>query len=558
MTRQPSNRATIRFLKAYFTALSLLLSYGWFFFKVRLFGSNYFEDNIERVHRRAARQIEKTILELQGLFIKVGQLFSIMTNFLPREFRKGLENLQDAVPARPYEQIRAQIESELGGQPEEVFASFNRDPIASASLGQVHVAKTHNGQKVAVKVRHLNVEIVAQADLRTIWRILQLVKRFVRVRGLDNYYYEIKAMVLEELDFEKESAHIESIAENFSKNSGVVFPAVYKELSGTRVLTLSYLEGYKISDVEQLEAAGIDSKQVARNLLTAYCQMIFVDGIYHADPHPGNILVQRDGKIVLLDFGAVGHLSNEMRSGLGALVESIIKGDEEQLLRSLKSMGFLRIGAHQSDAAAKVIEHFHRKFQEEIKVTDFSFSSIQIDTSKGLEHLGDLRQMNIGIRELTNAFHMPREWVLLERTALQLTGICSQVDPALSPTSIIRPYLEEFVLGKDMDWSQMLFDVTKEKVLSFLSLPKLFDKFVHQLLQGRVSVRVDNLHHTGNLIYLGLQQLSFAFLASTSFAASIYFDYREMMTMSEYCLLGTGGFVFLMTVSMLRSKKYKK
>ncbi|MBN2714662.1 MAG: AarF/ABC1/UbiB kinase family protein [Deltaproteobacteria bacterium] len=555
---QPSNRATIRFLKAYLTALWILISYGWFFLKVRFRGADYRIEHIGKVHERAAVRIEKTILELQGLFIKVGQLFSIMTNFLPSTFRKGLENLQDAVPARPYEQIHQQITLELGKPPEELFAQFSTTPIASASLGQVHEATTRDGQRVAVKVRHLNVENVAKADLRTIWRILQLVKRFVRIRGLDNYYYEIKAMVLEELDFGTESRNLAAIASNFADNDTVVFPTVYEELSGTRVLTLSYLEGYKISDVDNLSAAGHDLKKIARNLLTAYCQMIFVDGIYHADPHPGNVLVQADGRIVLLDFGAVGVLSAEMRSGLSQLMESIIKGDEEQLLRSLKLMGFLRIGTNQTDAAAKVIEHFHRKFQDEIRVTDLSFSSIHVDTGRGLEHLADLKEMNIGIRELTSAFHIPREWVLLERTALQLTGICSHVDPDLAPTSIIRPYLEEFVLGKDTDWSQMLFDVTKEKVLSFLSLPRLLDKFIHQLLQGRLSLRVENLRQPGILVYLGLQQLSFAMLASTAFMTSLYYDFRHMPLHAKYSLWGCGAFLFLMLVSMFRSRRFKK
>lgn len=558
MTKQPSNRATIRFLKAYFTALFILISYGWFFLKVRFLGTEYRFTRIEEVHRSAALRIEKSVLELQGLFIKVGQLFSIMTNFLPREFRTGLENLQDSVPARPYEQICAQIEGEFGQLPEQLFAKFEQEPVASASLGQVHTALTHEGHKVAVKVRHLNVETMAKADLRTIWRILQLVKKFVQIRGLDNYYYEIKAMVLEELDFEKESANIEKIALNFEQNSDVIFPKVYHPLSSKKVLTLSYLEGWKISDVEKIKGAGLDLNAIATKLLTAYCQMIFVDGVYHADPHPGNILVQEDGKLVLLDFGAVGHLGEDMRSGLGAMMESIIKGDEEQLLRSLKNMGFLRIGANQLDAATKVIEHFHRKFQEEIKVTDFSFSSIQIDTSKGFEHLSDLREMNIGIRELTAAFHMPREWVLLERTALQLTGICSQVDSSLSPASIIRPYLEEFVLGKDTDWSQMLFDVTKEKVLSFLSLPKLFEKLIHQSLRGKLTFKIDKIENSGKLIYLGLQQLACALLASVGLGASIYFDYREMTQQYEYALGATGAVVLFMLVSMLRARKYKK
>ena len=327
--KQPSRRATFRFLKAYFTAVSILFSYWWFFFKSRFYGDRYIEENISRVHRTSARKIHKSILQLQGLFIKVGQLFSIMTNFLPAAFREELENLQDAVPARPFEQIRQQIKKELGKFPEEIFKSFETTPLASASLGQVHIAITEGDKKVAVKVRHLDIEETARADLRTIWRILQLVKRFVDVRGLDNYYYEIEAMIKEELDFEKEAAYIDKISGNFADSDLVIFPTVFKEYSTGQVLTLGFLDGIKISDTDRLKDAGLDLSVIASNLITVYCQMIFIDGIYHADPHPGNVMVQNDGKIILIDFGAVGMLDQGTRSGLGSLLESIIKGDEE-------------------------------------------------------------------------------------------------------------------------------------------------------------------------------------------------------------------------------------
>jgi predicted unusual protein kinase regulating ubiquinone biosynthesis (AarF/ABC1/UbiB family) len=285
--------------------------------------------------------------------------------------------------------------------------------------------------------------------------------------------------------------------------------------------------------------------------------MIFIDGIYHADPHPGNVMVQNDGKIILIDFGAVGMLDQGTRSGLGSVLESIIKGDEEQLLRSLKQMGFLRIGSNHSEAASRVIEHFHRKFQEEIKVTDFSFSSIQIDAGKGFEHLADLKGMNVGIRELASAFHVPREWVLLERMVLQLTGICSTLDMNLNPANIVRPYLEEFVLGDERDWSQMMFDLSREKVISFLSLPKLFDKFITRALSGQLQVRFETRQSGLNLIYLGVQQLAFSFLAGTGALIAVYFDYSGQKELVRYAMSGSGFFIALMLISMMRSGKFK-
>jgi ubiquinone biosynthesis protein len=553
-----SRRATIRFLKAYLTTLSILIAYGWFFFRARLFGNEWRDERIDGLHRTAAKKIEKTILSLQGLFIKIGQLFSIMTNFLPTTFREGLQNLQDAVPARPYAAIAHQIQQEFGAAPEELFARFDPVPIASASLGQVHCAMTHEGQKVAVKIRHADVEVVSRADLRTIWRILQLVKRFVSVRGLDNYYYEISAMIQEELDFEKEARNIETISGFFTDRSEIGFPFVVKELSGKKVLTQQFVEGIKITDVDRLREAGIDPTQVATILLTSYCQMIFVDGTYHADPHPGNILVQPDGRIMLLDFGAVGVLREETRTGLGTMMEAIIKADEEQLLGALKQMGFLRIASDQTEAASRVIEHFHRKFQEEIRLKDFSFSSIQMDAARGLEHLADLREMNVGIRELSSAFHMPREWVLLERTVLQLTGICAVLDSGLNPAAIVRPYLEEFVLGKDTDWSEVLFDVTREKAMSFLSLPKVLERFVGHAVSGRLRIRTDGYRETGKLLYLGLQQLTFAVLCGTAAAAAMYLDHTGRTAWSEIAIRVSGGSLFLLVVTILRAGRQRQ
>ncbi|MCU0663797.1 MAG: AarF/UbiB family protein, partial [Myxococcota bacterium] len=522
-TPQPPIRATWRFLIAYSATFRVIGSYAWLNFAARLLGETYREERIGALHRRNARLIERTVLRLQGLFIKVGQLFSIMTNFLPADLRVGLENLQDAIPARPYEQIETRIREELGGSPDEVFASFERTPIAAASLGQVHAATTKDGRKVAVKVQHLGVEIAARSDLRTIRRILRIVKRFVKVRGLDNYYREIRTMIFEELDFILEARHIEEIAANFPQDSKVRFPKVLKELSTSRVLTLEFAAGCKITDRAKIIEMGHDPAEVARRLVTAYCQMIFVDGIYHADPHPGNILVQPDGALMLLDFGAVGVLSKAMREGISAFFEAIIKADEEELLAALRRMGFLQVGTNQAAVATKVIEHFHRKVQENLSLDTVSLGSVKLDPKKGLESLADLRQMNVSLRELSEAFHMPREWVLLERTGLLLAGLCTHLDPEMKPAEIIRPYLEEFVFGKDRDWSEMLLDLMRDKLLAVLKLPGQIDKAIARTLDGQVSFRIQGIDPAARLLYAAGHQLVFTALSISSVGVCLYF-----------------------------------
>ncbi|HUT78055.1 MAG TPA: AarF/UbiB family protein [Polyangia bacterium] len=554
----PPLGATARFLKAYLTTFVVIGSYLWLGLGARLFGERYREDRLIDLHRRNARRIERTIIRLQGLFIKVGQLFSIMTNFLPEEFRAGLENLQDSAPARPYSQIARRIREELGGEPLEIFAEFATEPIASASLGQVHRATTRDGRLVAVKVQHLGVEEMSGADLKTIWRIVRIVRRFFRTQGLENYYLEIKAMILDELDFRKEAAHIGQIAANFQGSAKVGFPAVLEELSTSRVLTLEFMEGIKINDRARLVDAGLDPAAVARDLVTAYCQMIFVDGVYHADPHPGNILVQPGGRLVFLDFGAVGRLMPEMRQGISQMLEAIIKGDEEQLLRSLRQMGFLRVGSDQSEAAARVIEHFHRKFQEEIRLDGFSLSSIQVDTKKSLEQLADLGRMNVGLREISAAFHMPREWVLLERTALLLAGLCTHLDPQMNPADTIRPYLEEFVLGKDRDWSEMLFDLSREKLLAVLQLPHMVDKAISRTLAGKVGFRIHGLAPAAQVLYAAGQQLVFTALALGSAGIGVYFHYHQEPRLARYAAWACGGCLALLLLSMLRARRWRR
>jgi ubiquinone biosynthesis protein len=555
---KPPLKATSRFVVAYITTFFVLLSYLWLGYRNRVFGLSDYDKRLSALHKKNAKRIEHTILRLQGLFIKVGQLFSIMTNFLPEEFRNGLKNLQDAVPSRPYEQIERRIREELGREPLELFASIKETPIASASLGQVHRATMRDGRQVAVKVQHIGVEAMSHSDLKTIKRIVKIIGLFLKVRGMENFYSEIRSMILEELDFELEANHIEEIARHFIGNEKIIFPRVISEMSTSRVLTLDYVEGIKVTDRETLIEAGVDPSQVASDLVTAYCQMMFVDGVYHADPHPGNILVQSDGKIVFLDFGAIGHLSPVMRQGISSFLESIIKADENQLLQSLRTMGFLQTGSDESEAASRVIEHFHRKFQEEIKIDNFNMASVKMDTRRGLEALADLGHMNVGFRELSSAFHVPRQWVLLERTGLLLAGICTELDPDMKPADIIRPYLEEFVLGKDRDWSEMLFDMAREKVFAFMSLPGQIEKAITRTLAGRVSMRVEDIPPGVERLVATGHQLICCFFSIAASGIGLYFYDRGNLEIAQYAGYVVGGFGGLLLLSIIRARRFKK
>ena len=552
LATRPAPSARLRFVKAYSTTFVVLASYVWLAVKTRFFGRAYRDQEITAVHRKNARRVERTILELQGVFIKVGQLLSILSNFLPEEFRSELEGLQDQVPPRPFSEIKRCIEAELKQPIAKLFAHLHEAPIASASLGQVHEATLHDGRHVAVKVQHADIDRIVKLDLKTIRRILAIVQWFVPIRGLDSYYHEIKELLRQELDFEREATSIERIAKNFVSDPRVAFPVPVVELSTKRVLTSSFVEGLKVVDVAGIDRLGIDRKELATRLVRLYCQMIFVDGLYHADPHPGNILVRADGAIVLLDFGAVAELSNDMREGIPEFLEGVLRRDTNKLIRALRKMGFL---SRTSDEvmAERVIEHFHQRFQDEVRLDSMNLKDIKIDPQKGFENLLDLRRMNVGLRELSDTFHVPRDWVLLERTLLLLYGCCASLDPDLNPMAIIKPYLQDFVLG-NRDFTQIAMETVRDMALKAVTLPEDLRKYLVRATRGEMEIRVRGLNDGARTIYAVGRQIIYTAIAIASGVAALQLHFRGENEYARWAAYVACGAFALLILSSLFSR----
>jgi len=547
----------MRLFRAYWVTVQVIGSYVSLRLWARFLGHEWMQRQLAERHRRNARRIERAILELKGLFIKVGQLISIMTNFLPEDFRRELEGLQDQIPPRPFEEIVGRVREELGEGPDEAFAFFDPNPIASASLGQVHEAKLADGRRVAVKVQHLDIDETVRMDLRAIRRILSIVQYFVPVQGLDAYYSQIREMIFAEIDFTKEADHIETIAANFTADPLVSFPRVVREKSTRRILTTLFVEGMRVKDKIAIDAAGVDRKVLAKRILTAYCQMIFVDGIYHADPHPGNILVQPDGGIVFLDFGAVASLSPQMKEGIPQFLEGVIRRDTEKILRALRTMGFIsRSGSE--DVSERVIEYFHRRFQEEIRLESLNLKDIKVDPQATLENIADFRKLDISIRELTSTFQVPKDWVLLERTLLLLMGLCTHLDPDMNPMTTIRPYLEEFVLGKDRDWTELIVSAVKDMAMSAMTIPDDFKRYLSKAMKGELEMRFRGMRESANLVYALGHQILWGLFAVASGALAYVAHVRAEVLLSQIAL-GAGGFwVLCLGLSLLGARRWRK
>ena len=366
-----------------------------------------------------------------------------MANVLPDAFREELQRLQDQVPPRPYQDIEARLREEFGGRaPTEVFAEFSPVPVASASIGQVHRARLPSGEEVAVKVQYPDIEEIVRIDLRALQRIFAVLRWFMPDYGFDTIYTEIREMVLAELDYRREAAAIQKIAANFAARQPpspqVRFPRVMAEFSTSRVLTTEWMEGIKVADLERLESLKVDRRAAARVCVEAYCQQIFIDGLYHADPHPGNLLVQTPDApggpptIVFLDFGAVATVSEAMRRGMMSFIQGAITRDTVKIVTAMKEMGLISRRAD-PEAFDRIVQYFHDKMRVQMSADGFSLKDLKFEPEKSLGSLLDLRDLNVSLADLRDAFHIPKEWILLERTLLLLLGVCTTLDPGDEP-----------------------------------------------------------------------------------------------------------------------------
>jgi predicted unusual protein kinase regulating ubiquinone biosynthesis (AarF/ABC1/UbiB family) len=327
------------------------------------------------------------------------------------------------------------------------------------------------------------------------------------------------------------------------------------------VLTTEFVEGTKVTDVAALEELGIDRTMLAQRILTAYCRMIFIDGVYHADPHPGNILVRPDGGIVFLDFGAVGELSPQMKDGIPMFLEGVIRRDNQKITAALRRMGFVARAEDPTvagDVAERVIEYFQRRFLEDLTIESWSLSDVQVDMKTKLEAMADLRKLDISFRDLTSTFEVPKDWVLLERTLLLLLGLCTFLDPALNPMRTIQPYLQEFVLGRDRDWVALTRAAVRDMALSALTIPEGIQRFLVRTNRGELEVRLHGLRESATLLYAAAHQLMYSLLATGAAVISYLSHERGDTAVALGAGAVTGFFLLCLAGSLVAARRWRR
>lgn len=287
-------------------------------------------------------RMRKMLEELGSTFIKFGQMLSTRPDLIPLEFCKELEKLQDKVPPFPYEKVKKQILEELKSPVDRIFSSFSLSPIAAASLSQVHLAQLETGQKLVVKVQRPGIKKIITADLNILTVLAQLIERHIEESRLYNpleMVDEFKKAILREIDFKIEARNIEKFRRNFKDDERVYIPEVRHNLSSNKILTMEQIEGIKINNIEEILEAGLDRKQIAVNGTEIILKQIFTHGFFHADPHPGNIFILKDKRIVFLDFGMVGRIDEETKSQISNILSAVIQQDVSAIIENFVSMG---------------------------------------------------------------------------------------------------------------------------------------------------------------------------------------------------------------------------
>ena len=302
------------------------------------------DERWSRFHRTSAESVYETAIDLRGLILKGCQFLGSRADVLPREWVQVLSKLQDRVPPRSFATARRTVERELGAELSEIFDDFSKAPIASASLAQVHRARLKNGQPVAVKIQYPGIERLIRGDLSNLRFLFKAVEWMERDFDLMPLIDELGTHVPRELDFLNEGHNAETIARFFEGRDDVVVPRVHWEHTTRRVLVMDLMEGIKITDVESLEKAGVDCNQVVQTLVEVYCEQVLSQGFFHADPHPGNLLVQPvEGgppRLVMLDFGLAKKLPPGFRQGVVAFAGAMLKGDGDAMAEALIELGF--------------------------------------------------------------------------------------------------------------------------------------------------------------------------------------------------------------------------
>ena len=380
--------------------------------------------------------LSQSLIGLGPTFIKIGQALGTRADLLPLAYVKELATLQDNVPAFSTAEAFARIEAELGRQLKDCYAEIDSEPVASASLGQVYRARLATGQEVAVKVQRPNLEETISFDVAILYKIVKLTNRFFP-RANENadwegMLHEFHATIFEEMDYVKEGRNADRFRYNFRTWNVIRVPKIYWSHTSRRVLTLDFIRGTKVTDVEQLRARRISAVKVNRLLVRSYLKQLLEDGFFHADPHPGNLLVLDSGHLAFFDFGMVGRITSKLQSQMIDAFFHVVARDVHGLGQDIINLNFLKPGVD-PETVRPVVEKLFEVYLN-LRLGEVKFKELTYDLAEVIYEY---------------PFRLPANFTYIMRALMTLEGIGIVTDPEFSFFETAKPYAKEFMLRRE-------------------------------------------------------------------------------------------------------------
>ena len=550
----------LRSLKRYRQVLGILIKYG-FGHIVEQLNIDYYLQLGKRIVSlgTASRELERltqgarlrlALEELGPTFIKLGQLLSTRPDVVPADALEELQKLQDHLPAVPTEQIMAQIHRELGYPVEELFKDFEDIPLATASIAQVHRGTLKNGEEIVCKIRRPGIEPIFSTDIDIMMGLAYLIEK--HLPGGDLYdpvgvVKEFRRTIHRELDLSREGRMTERFVANFQDDQTVHIPKVFWEYTGQTVLTLEYVAGIKVSEIESLKAADLDLKVIAQNGADNFLKQVFIHGLFHADPHPGNIHVLPGNIICILDFGMVGRLDDDLKLELTELLLCVLHRDVDRLIRQLLYSGELHDESNLKNLKrdlTEFIDDYYDILLQDLKIGKLLFNFVEILTEYKIK--------------------FPSTLMLLSRALFVMEGMGKQLDPNFNMVEQLKPFAEKII--KDRYSPANLAKDAAQTLQSYQalgkSLPRDIKEFINRVNKDKFKIDLEHrgLEQLVNDLDKSTNRISFSMvIAALIIGSSLVMQIDKGPMLFGFPILGllgysVAGFLgFGLAIAILRS-----